>query len=250
MTPDHEDLQSLLGAYALHAVEPDDASRLEEHLAVCPRCRAELAGYLRTAPLLGSTHEEPPSGLWEDIVSTIGDRRAASLPPQVRRAVSPRRRRGSRMPLLAALAAAVIVLAAATGALWSGLVGQPGGSPAARLGEAATAAGSGRHLTVDLTGPGGRRAAKVIIAAGDRAFLVPEALPSLPPGRTYQLWASVRGAPVSLGLVGSPAEIVEFDAQPVMAAFMITAEPSGGVAQPDSPVLAIGRASAAEWRGL
>ena len=45
----HEDIQELLGAYALHAVDPDEAELVERHLETCPRCRAEVEGHREVA---------------------------------------------------------------------------------------------------------------------------------------------------------------------------------------------------------
>lgn len=242
MTRDHSELQSLLAAYALHAVDEDEAREIEHHVAGCPRCRAELGGYLRAAPLLGSTSDDAPEGLWEDIVATIGDRRETSVPRQVSRALG-RRRRWSPWPMLATgFAAAALVLGAVVGMQATGVIGGPSGSTAQRLADAAAAAMAAPHRTVTLTAPDGTTSAKVLIPSGNRAFFVPVDLPRLASGRTYQLWAAVRGAAVSLGTAGSPAEIVEFRVATAMTQFMITAEPEGGVAQPgSSPVLASGR---------
>ncbi|HLX88405.1 MAG TPA: anti-sigma factor [Acidimicrobiales bacterium] len=244
MTSDHEQMQSLLGAYALHAVEPDEARLLDEHVAGCPRCRAELTGYLRAAPLLGSTSEEPPAGLWDEVASTIGDGRAADMPTQVRRALWRRRWWSVGPTLAAAFGVVVVVLGTLVGTLATGVIGGgngPNGTPAQLVHDAAIAAMAGPHRTIALQEPGGRARADVVIASGTRGFFVPLSLPELGRGRTYQLWASVRGAAVSLGTVGGRAQTVAFHVEPAMAAFMITAEPAGGVAQPDSPVLAVGR---------
>ena len=60
----HEEASELLGAYALHAVEPEEHTQLEEHLATCPRCRAELDGLREVAGFMGNSVESLPEGLW------------------------------------------------------------------------------------------------------------------------------------------------------------------------------------------
>jgi anti-sigma factor RsiW len=45
MTPagGHDEVEQLLGAYALDALESADTEQVERHIRVCPVCRAELA---------------------------------------------------------------------------------------------------------------------------------------------------------------------------------------------------------------
>ncbi|MDE3087425.1 MAG: anti-sigma factor [Acidobacteriota bacterium] len=242
MTDPHETVQSLLAAYAFHAVEAEEAAEIETHVATCPRCREELDGYLRAAPLLGSVADEAPEGLWAEIRATIGDRRTEAVPSQLRRALGGRRRWPFASPLTAAVVAVVLALGVAVGILASDLAGSPA-SPGQRLRDAAAAALSGPHTLTPLRTPGGRVVAEVVVTNGAEGFFVPVALPRLPSARTYQLWASVRGAAVSLGTVGARAQVASVHVEPSVHAFMITAEPSGGVAQPDSAVLATGSLS-------
>ena len=42
----HPEVQELLGAFALDALEPDEADAVDLHLRDCPRCRAEVAEML------------------------------------------------------------------------------------------------------------------------------------------------------------------------------------------------------------
>jgi anti-sigma factor RsiW len=240
MSQHHDEIQSLLAPHALHAVEPEEAVAIEAHLPTCPRCRSELEGYLRTAPLLGSVVGDVPAGVWEEVLRTVDDRRKATVPVWVHGARP--RRSSSRGRSLVAIAAAVAVLVGvASGALVAGLGGSSGGSTTQRLQAAASAVLSGPHTLVDMRDPSGGVVAEVAISRSSDAFFLPVSLPRLHAGRTYQLWASVRGSPVSLGVLGSSGALSEFRAQPEMTMFMITAEPSGGVPEPDSPVLAAGR---------
>ena len=62
---DHDEIQELLGAYALHAVDTDEAAEIYDHLRSCPRCRAEVVVHRETAALLVDTHLEPPADLWD-----------------------------------------------------------------------------------------------------------------------------------------------------------------------------------------
>jgi len=67
----HRELQELLGAYALDAVDPDEAAAVEEHVASCPRCRAELAEHRETAAMLASVGAPAPEGVWDRIAAEL-----------------------------------------------------------------------------------------------------------------------------------------------------------------------------------
>ena len=81
---DHHQIEELLGAYVLDAVEPDEAARVERHLEGCPRCRAEVdagrevAGRLGTSARAGGAEPLPP-GLWDRIAGGIAT--SARRPP-------------------------------------------------------------------------------------------------------------------------------------------------------------------------
>ncbi|MGH9066934.1 MAG: zf-HC2 domain-containing protein, partial [Acidimicrobiales bacterium] len=67
----HAEIESLLGAYALDAVDGSEAEAVELHLQICPRCRAEVAEHRETAALLGHTGAVAPAGLWDRIAGEL-----------------------------------------------------------------------------------------------------------------------------------------------------------------------------------
>jgi Anti-sigma-K factor rskA len=69
-TPDAE-LDSLLGAYALDAVDELERGRIDRYLAASPRARAELDDHLRVAMMLGNSAGPAPASVWELIDSKI-----------------------------------------------------------------------------------------------------------------------------------------------------------------------------------
>src|SRR5205814_1949498 len=50
----HQEIEELLGAYALDAVDTDERDLVDAHLAGCPRCASEVAGYRETAAMLAA----------------------------------------------------------------------------------------------------------------------------------------------------------------------------------------------------
>ena len=81
--------QTLLDAYADHALPAWQTSRVRRHLTACPACAAELADILRLGAAVLAWHDvSAPAGL--------GDRLAALLPPFVSAPAPPRNRRVAR----------------------------------------------------------------------------------------------------------------------------------------------------------
>jgi len=67
----HAEITELLGAYALDAVSPEEAAEIRQHLAECPRCRAEVAAHREVAGVLGNLGGTAPAGLWSRIADEL-----------------------------------------------------------------------------------------------------------------------------------------------------------------------------------
>jgi len=68
----HDEIEGLLAAYALDAVDPDERATVESHIEGCPRCRSELDAYRELAAAIGTSMalesaEPPPDELWHRI---------------------------------------------------------------------------------------------------------------------------------------------------------------------------------------
>ncbi|MBT2226542.1 anti-sigma factor domain-containing protein [Nonomuraea sp. NEAU-A123] len=77
------DPHTLVGAYALDAIDDEiERHRFEDHLAGCPDCTLEIAGFAETAARLGSAVAiEPPPALKDRVFAQIDQVRQA--PPTV-----------------------------------------------------------------------------------------------------------------------------------------------------------------------
>ncbi|MCU1490298.1 MAG: hypothetical protein JWM85_1703 [Acidimicrobiaceae bacterium] len=249
------ELESLLGAYALDAVEPDEALAIEEHLAGCPRCRAEVAGYREVAALLGNAGEAAPEAVWERIADEIAGASRPAPPPldlsRMEAGASGRpgtgraRRRVRPVYALAAVAAALALVVGILSAKVADLNNQVNAvSSALSRGGAAQqfiAAGNLPHREVTLAAKRGAPAsARLLVRPGGTAYFENTAMKALPRGRTYQLWALASGRVVSLGVLGSAPHVVAVRVEPNMKTFMVTNEPEGGTSGPTTPVLAQG----------
>src|ERR1700680_2104280 len=80
----HEESIEFLATYALDAVEGEEREAVEEHLAECPRCRAELDAFREVTTALGNSVEPLPEGLWTSIASRLPGRGDEERPPMPR----------------------------------------------------------------------------------------------------------------------------------------------------------------------
>ena len=102
-------VRSELGVYVLGAIGPAERAKVDQHLAICLRCREELAGLAGLPGLLRRVPPDAAMQAWAD--DTSGPRPG----PPLDRLISRVSRIRLRRRLTAAAAALVIGLAAATG---------------------------------------------------------------------------------------------------------------------------------------
>lgn len=225
MTMDHREAEELLGAYALDALEADEAGRLEEHLASCNEHAAAAAELRQVESLLALTADdaEPPADLRGRIVQAVNEDRGAA-PVPIRQA--PRRPRWAPRPAYLAVVAGLL-LALGVG----GVVGYQ----------------LSQTQQLAFTFPGdpsrapGAQARLVYFKDRKQAVLSVTGLPRLSAGQVYEAWLIKGGQAVDEG-VGTqangslglqiPVDVSQFDQ------LAITIEP-GEQSQPTStPILA------------
>jgi anti-sigma factor RsiW len=263
--PEHARVAELLGVYALDATDAADRSAVEAHLADCPECRRELDGLRGAAAALAEAAaadgEEPPGSVWSAIASRIGIPESRSEFPVGPAGAGPdalpsldewrQRRHGGRLARPRVwLAVAAAGAAAAIAALTAGLVNAE--SQVHRL-QSASGAGAGRSsVQAALAAPGarvvafrsaqGRPVAKVVVQRDGQGIFEVSSMPRLPASEIYQLWASIGGRPISLGLLGpEPVPGAGFSLGNSAASaseLLVTVEPAGGVPSPDTAPVA------------
>jgi hypothetical protein len=239
----HDEVQELLGAYALHAVEPDEAEAIEGHLEECPRCRSEVAGHREVAALLGNSGGAAPDGLWDRIASQLEEEPPPlrlSLPPSASADVVPlasRRSFGPRWLVVAVGAAAAVLI----GVLGAQVVRQD-----RRIGELESAMDGSSisdATSVRLASSDGALSADAVVLANGTGYLLARDLPALSADETYQLWGVTEHGAVSLGLLGAaPGAVVPFQAgdPDEVSALAITQEVAGGVVETTNPAVVSG----------
>jgi len=231
----HNEIEELLGVYALDALDDDERQEVEEHLQSCPRCRAELAAHREVAAMLGNAVSGSPGAapdeLWDRISSSLQDEPPALVPF---RRPSAKRRLALIVPI-GAVAAALILVVALLAAKVGNLDNQFG-----RGTSVWSVLGNPKHKTVELTSarhPGWR--ATVILLNGE-GYLINPSMPAIARSETFQLWALSRGKVVSIGVLGARPNGVPIRVEPTMTLLMINAEPLGGTPAPTTPVLVQG----------
>jgi|KBSSwiStaDraftv2_1062776.scaffolds.fasta_scaffold909833_2 anti-sigma-K factor RskA len=220
-----EEIQDLLAAYAIDAVDDDERRQIDEYLAHDADARAEVNGFQQSASYLAHTGGPPPPGVWERLEAAIQESARPDAPapprlvPNARRARTPRRWQW--------VAAAASVVAIVFGTLWlvdSGTDSSPDSTAA--LAQAAEDAAGAR--TAKLTDAGGNVLASAVVLPDGTGYLTSD-LPALPAGRTYQLWGVDDRNTISLGVMGRSPKVVAFKAAGHPAAIAVTEERAGGV---------------------
>jgi anti-sigma-K factor RskA len=242
------DIHTLVGAYALDAVDDIERAAFDRHVADCPSCRAEVDELRETVGRLAdSTWSVPPPRLRTDVMAAIARTRQVS-PAVPARPELQARSAVSRWRRYAAGAAAASILAAGAGAATWAVQEQRvrqerDAATIAQQDQARTQSILSAPDVVFRTAPmvgGGKvtvassqlRSAGVALVGAGRA-------PA--PDQVLQLWV-IRGqaAPVSAGTLGSgqASGTRVVDGLPGTDVFAVSLEPAGGSAQPTGAILA------------
>jgi hypothetical protein len=235
-----EELDELLGAYALDAVDDDERREIEQYLLANPRARSEVDQYQEVAGMLAFSGSAAPDGVWDRISSVIGGDvggaddtgpPALHLVSNVPEVVAVVRRSRAPWYALGGLAAAAAVLVAVLVGMVSHRNDQLSARTAPDVKAAAQAAlASSSTRKADLVSADGRQRVEVAVASDGVGFGLVEGLPPLAADRTYQLWGQYDGKVVSLGLLGRSPTAIAFPTTDGLKALMITEETAGGVA--------------------
>ncbi len=260
---DAYELDELLGAYALDAVDPDEARRVEDYLAINPKAAAEVADHREVATMLAFTGMEAPGDLWDRIASELDDDPERPAPgPELQRiigttpgAVPPpiapapevgadrsvrsldearqrRRFSSSAAWLLGSAAAAIVAVVAITV-----VVTDRADAPTDPLATALDTARADRDsVETTLVAEGSTASADAVIDQDGHGFLEARELPTLGDDQTYQLWGVVSdGQVISLGILGPNPELETFTVEGEVSALAITIEDAPGVIADGNP---------------
>lgn len=245
MTTEHVD--ELIDLYALGALEPDEAARVDEHLAECARCRMQLDEAQRLTSLMALTPDQhdPPPELEAKVMRRIQDlQRAEGRAPQP----APRQNFVQRWFGAASGGLRLVTALAIVAAL---LLGGRTWQLQRQVNEFRANAEALQPVAELLREPGTRLVALndpndpasvvgyMLLRPNDReAFLTTAALAPLPPDKTYQLWLINNNQPESAGIFQTDAQgvgRVRVEAARPLDQYQvvgISIEPQGGSRQP------------------
>jgi anti-sigma-K factor RskA len=248
----HEPFDTQAAAYALGALDGEERTEFERHLATgCALCQASLreSGEALAALAAQLPPAVPPAGVRAALLRRI----EADAAP--RRSVAPGQRRW--LGWATAAAAAAVVGALATGLIltsrYEARVAQLAGEVAGLRAERAQAQAvldllrdpATRLVVLQGAGPSPAALARVIWHETAGGWIMVAKLPPAQPGKTYELWTFSGGRP-------SPAGVFDVDASgsatvPIKATggpvegFAVTLEPAGGVPAPTGPIVLAAR---------
>lgn len=254
----HETFLESAAAFALGALDQRDHGAYERHLATCEECQRAVAEYRNVAGLLA--YAVPPAAPRDGAAlrQRVVQEATAVRPLHAAPRASARRSTWGVTPWLAA--AAGLTIAAVSGAAW-----QRARSDAARLAtdlDAARAGIASRDSTiaaffgpevhvVSLSEPEQKPKMRVYWNHTRNLFVVTAFnVPAPPAGKTYQLWAMVKGKPpVSMGTFNTDASgrataLIQVASSVIDAGHIddcaLTLEPAGGSPQPTETPRLIG----------
>jgi anti-sigma-K factor RskA len=237
-----DELDSLLGAHALDAVEPEEREQISRYLARNPSARAEVDETREVMSLLVDPEEGSPA-LWARIQEEISQPpdatnvRPLETPARPRRPSTPRR----ALALVAAAAAFVFALVVL---VELGDEGSQDDRQAQLRAAVEEARGDPDARQAALADVDGNVRATVVYLDDGTGYLTNTALDTLPQGRTYQLWALVDDdagpAVVSAGVLGRELELAAFRFDGPVRGFAISTENTPGALAPHEPLTAEG----------
>jgi anti-sigma-K factor RskA len=214
-------LHDLTAAYALDALDPEDAREYEAHLARCERCRSELASLSEAAGALAYATEAPAPA------------------PELRARIlqQARRERSNVVPLRPrwAMPVATVAAAAACAAIALGIWAA---SLSGKLDRREEALARQERVAQILARPDSRTISfaqgTLVVTRTGEAALVLRNLDKAGSGLTYEAWVADQGAPQPAGLFDGGQVVALPLERPVRdgASVLVTKEKAGGVQVP------------------
>jgi anti-sigma-K factor RskA len=223
------ELDSLLGAYALDALDAEERGRVEAYLARNPAARDEVDELRESAAslALAPPHDTvAPSELWTKISEQI-----AAEPREFTPIRATPRRAAPRTATVLAVAAAIAVVFLAASVVF--VRGQDSSRPTDLAEAFDNAAKQSDARNVALAATNGDAVARVVVLPDGTGYLRNDAMQELGAGQTYQLWAlqgdADKPVAISAGVLGADPGTVAFHTSGDIQGFGVTIEQVPGV---------------------
>lgn len=238
--PGHDDIEELLGAYSLDAVDAGERLAVARHVGRCTPCEEEVVGHREAAATL-TPGGPAPGGVWDRLIAGLEE------PPPLQLAPVPDSRSGIRTRRV--LTAATALAAAAAAIFGIRVVDQD--RRLDRLQTTMADDGLRRSAVAALADPAAVRLAltapdtaitvQTAVLPDGRGYVVTDQLPSLAADRTYQLWILIGHERISAGILGSRPSTAAFHVAQRFDGLAITEESAGGVVASDNAPVVFGR---------
>lgn len=228
MSEVHENISSLIAAYAMGAVPEDEIPPIRAHILTCERCFRDAESFARDAAALSELVEPValPKGFEDRVLARV---RSADAAP-VRKRWSWARVRGPLLAGAAALVAAIVVIAGIS--FYETVESQ-------RQYQQIVAALVRDDDSFSLKGAGGAQA--VVASTSEGSLLAAVDLGEAPEDRDYQLWLMKDGVPTPADTFDVSGTVVVVESEQDLSGFdgaAVTVEPEGGSKSPTTdPVL-------------
>lgn len=242
MSPmDDRSFDDLKEAYVLGALPEDERATVEAYLALHPERQAEVEDLMGVASLLAlSTPEyDPPADLRSKVMSVVEAEATPRRADRARPAASWLGRFGGLRNIALGAAAVLLVGLLSWNVLLQGDVRDLRGE----VQEARSAGQAQEVREIELGGAWAEQGSRAEVTAlnDDRAVLLVEDMPSMPEGRTGQVWVIHDEVPQPGGLLepsGNMAATAITAPLEGADAIAVTVEPAGGSDEPTTdPVL-------------
>ncbi len=236
------DIEELLGAYALDALDDDERRSVDDYLLANPRARVEVQEYREVATMLAWSGMDAPEGLWDQIAGRLEG--SENAPESELGHVLPMRSSRRRSPMRTIGSWAVGTAAAALIAVVAVRVSTEDTSTTKSAGigaEVEDAFSNPQSVQAQLTSASGLKVHAIIDPQG-HGYILASSLPRLDESRTYQLWGQLDGQDtlISLGLLGSSPRTEPFTVKGRLSLLAITDEEEGGVVSSSNPAIVAG----------
>ncbi|MGV9776508.1 anti-sigma factor [Streptosporangium sp. NPDC003464] len=186
----NEDLHTLSGAYALHALPEREVALFEDHMARCEACAIEVRGLSETAARLAvAAAEAPPATLRARVMAQIAEVRQE--PPLPAAGAGPRPREVIRLesrPAWRGRGAVALVAVASAAAVALGVVAVDARRERDTLRQIVAVMAAPDARTVRRPVSSGGTGTTVMSPSEGKMVFTATGLPPLPASRVYQLW--------------------------------------------------------------
>ena len=227
-------MHDLTAAYALDALDSDEAREYEDHLATCEQCREQLVQLGGAAGALAFAVESPAPP--PELRSRILERARAERPNVV---PLPSRWTG----VAAAISAAAAVAAIGFG-IWAASLSNKLDSERSARDQANRALRILSDPTASRFALKGTTGGLVVVSPDGQAALVVSKLTHAPSGKTYEAWVIEGGMPARAGTFegGGDTSVLPLERMvPKGATVAVTLEPRPGRDQPSGSILLSGK---------